>query len=263
VNIYRLIASAIIFATTVTGFAHAAQLSATSVPRALEIELAKSSLPGHLRDQATIYVLNPATGFEVVQKGTNGFHAFVSRTGDDSFRGSWPLKAYRDDILYPISFDDAGSKENMRVFFDAAQMQAAGMPSQKLKELIQERYKTHYYKPPQRAGVSYMMSPILRTYVNPDQGEDVATDSVPHVMHYVPDVSPQDVGADKPTPDEFNHFMMHGRWKDNPDPIVISPGPHGYMVQFLGVTERERLDKEYAPMLARLCELKKVWCIPK
>src|SRR5450755_3491874 len=78
--------------------------------RDLEIQLALSALPPHLRDDATVYVLNPDKGFEVARQGTNGFHAFVARTGDDSFRGSWPLTKYRDDILYPISFDEAGAK---------------------------------------------------------------------------------------------------------------------------------------------------------
>jgi len=77
------------------------------------------------------YVLNPDKGFEAVRKGTNGFHTLVARTGDDSFRGTWPLKVYRDDILYPISFDEAGAKAQMRVFFDAAEMQAKGIPPKK------------------------------------------------------------------------------------------------------------------------------------
>ena len=93
-------------------------------PRDLEIQLALSALPPHLRDNATVYVLNPDQGFEVARKGSNGFHALVARTGDDTFRGSWPLKEYRDDILYPISFDQAGTNAQMRVFFDAAEMQA-------------------------------------------------------------------------------------------------------------------------------------------
>ena len=62
------------------------------LPRDLEIQLALSALPPHLRDNATVYVLNPEKGFEVARKGTNGFHAFVARTGDDTFRGSWPLR---------------------------------------------------------------------------------------------------------------------------------------------------------------------------
>ena len=85
------------------------------LPRDLEIQLALSALPPHLRDNATVYTLNPDKGFEVSHKGTNGFHAFVARTGDDSFRGSWPLTEYRDDILYPVSFDKAGTVAQMRV----------------------------------------------------------------------------------------------------------------------------------------------------
>ena len=110
------------------------------LPRDLEIQVALSALPPHLRDNATVYVLNPQKGFEVARKGTNGFHALVARTGDDSFRGVWPLKEYRDDILYPISFDEAGIKAQVRVFFDAAEMQAKGTPPEELKKIIQERY---------------------------------------------------------------------------------------------------------------------------
>src|ERR1039458_8098145 len=102
------------------------------LPRDPEIQLALSALPPHLRDNATIYVLNPDKGFEVARQGTNGFHAFVARTGDDSFRGSWPLTKYRDDILYPISFDEAGAKAQMELFFDAAEMQAKGTPPEEL-----------------------------------------------------------------------------------------------------------------------------------
>jgi hypothetical protein len=233
------------------------------LPRDLEMQLALSALPRHLRDNATVYVLNPAKGFEVARKGTNGFHAFVARIGDDTFRGSWPLTAYRNDILYPVSFDEAGAKANMRVFFDAAEAQAKGTRPEDLKRLIQERYKTHYYKAPERAGVSYMMSPILRTYINPENNEEVCTTIVPHVMHYVPNVSPEAVGAATPAPDELRYFCEHGRWRNNPDPFVIFHGAHGYLIQFLGVTEREAIRNEYEGLLGRLCTMKTLWCLPK
>jgi hypothetical protein len=58
------------------------------LPQDLEIQLALSALPPHLRDNATVYVLDPAKGFEIARKGTNGFQDFVARTGDDAFRGS-------------------------------------------------------------------------------------------------------------------------------------------------------------------------------
>ena len=37
------------------------------LPRDLEIQLALSALPPHLRDNATVYVLNPDKGFEVAR----------------------------------------------------------------------------------------------------------------------------------------------------------------------------------------------------
>ena len=232
------------------------------LPRDLEVQLALSALPPHLRDHATVHALNTDKGFEAARRGTNGFHALVARTGDDAFRGTWPLKVYRDDILYPISFDEAGAKAQMRVFFDAAEMQAKGTPPEELKRIIQDRYRTRYYKAPERAGVSYMLSPILRTYVNPDETDSVATASIPHVMYYAPNVSNVDVGGAIPTSEQLRYFSEHGRWSHTPDPFLILHGPHGYMVHFHGVTERDAITKEYEGMLARLCEIKSEWCLP-
>jgi hypothetical protein len=218
------------------------------LPRDLQIQLALSALPPHLRDNATVYILNPDKGFEVARKGANGFHAFVARTGDDAFRGAWPLTEYRDDILYPISFDNADAKEQMRVFFDAAEMQAKGTPPGELKKIIKDCYKTGYYKAPERAGISYMLSPVLRTYFNPEESDRVVTINYPHVMYYAPDISNEDIGAGK----------RAGMY-----PFVILPGPHGYMIQPLDLTERAAINKEYEEMLARLCEIKEVWCLPR
>jgi len=218
------------------------------LPRDLEIQLALSALPPHLRENATVYVLNLAKGFEVARKGTNEFHAFVARTGDDTFKGSWPLTEYRSDILYPIAFDKAGTKAQMRVFFDAAEMQAKGTPPGELKKIIQDRYKAGFYKAPERAGVSYMLSPVLRTYVIPEESDRATTINYPHVMYYAPDVSNEDIGAKK----------LGGMY-----PFVILHGHHGYMIQLLGLTERAAINKEYEEMLARLCNIKDVWCLPK
>ncbi len=218
------------------------------LPQDLEIQLALSALPPHLRAHATVYTLNPNKGFEVAREGTNGFHAFVARTGDDSFRGSWPLTEYRADILYPVSFDNAGTAAQMRVFFDAAEMQAKETPSGELKKIIKDRYKTGDYKAPERAGISYMLSPILRTYMNPDEGDGVMTLNAPHVMYYAPNVSNEDIGGG----------AIGGMY-----PFVILNGPHGYNIQFLGLTERAAVNEEYKEMLARLCKIKEVWCLPK
>ncbi|HET9275064.1 MAG TPA: hypothetical protein VFN96_03215 [Gemmatimonadales bacterium] len=217
------------------------------LPRDLEIQLALSALPPHLRGGATVYVLDPARGFEVARQGTNEFHALVARTGDDAFRGTWPLREYRGDILYPIGFDAAGVKAQMQVFLDAAALQARGTPAAELKRIIQERHRTGHYKAPERAGISYMLSPVLRTYVNPEVDEQVATVGLPHVMYHAPGVSGEDIGAGEP---------------GGSLPFVILPGHHGYIIQVLGVTERAAIAKEYWVMLERVCRLNDLWCVP-
>jgi hypothetical protein len=218
------------------------------LPRDLEIELALSALPPHLRAQATVLALNPDRGFEVARQGTNGFYALVARTGDDAFRGPWPMTKYRDDILYPVSFDAAGAKAQMRVFLDAAGLQAKGMAPGELKRLIQERYRTGYYRAPERAGVSYMLSPVLRTYFDPEHSDSVLTVSFPHVMYFAPEVTPADIGAGQ----------LGGSY-----PFVIMPGHHGYMVQPLGRMERAEIARADQAMLARLCGMKAEWCVPR
>jgi hypothetical protein len=219
------------------------------LPKDLEIQVALSALPPHLREGATVHRLNPEKGFEVAREGTNGFHAFVARTGEDSMRGSWPLTEYRDDILYPISFDAAGVKAQMRVFFDIAEMQAKGTPAADLKKFIQRRYTVGYYKIPERHGLSYMLSPILRTYTNPDHDDNVQTSNNPHVMHYAPNLSNADIGGVKPE-------MM------SPYPFLILEGPHGYAIQHVGTEEAAAITKDHQAMLTSLCKIKRVWCLP-
>jgi hypothetical protein len=41
------------------------------------------------------------------------------------------------------------------------------------------------------------------------------------------------------------------------------PGPHGYMIQLFGLTERAAINKEYEEMLTRLCKIKEVWRLSK
>ncbi len=104
-----------------------------------------------------------------------------------------------------------------------------------------------------------MVSPILRTYVYSDESEDVRTANLPHVMYYAPYVSNEDMGG-KPPSIQFAGYQMtvSGFY-----PFVLMPGPHGYMIHFLDLTERAAIKKEYEEMLARVCKIKEVWCLPK
>ncbi len=218
------------------------------LPRDLEIELALSSLPPHLRDHATVYTLNLKRGFEIARKGANGFHAFVARTTSDVYKGAWSFTEYPDDILIPIAFDSAGAKANMRPLFDIAKMQAEGVPSIKAQRIIRERYQSGAYKAPKRAGVSYMLSPVLRAYTHPEQNNEVGTFNYPHYMFYAPNVSNQDIGGTDPS---------------SPYPWAFRPGPHGYINLRVGEKEIAKINTQYQGMIARLCSFKKAFCLPK
>src|ERR1035438_2383928 len=61
------------------------------------------------------------------------------KSRDDAMQGAWQLTKYPEDVLYPISFDSAGAKANMRGFFDIAEMQAKGTQPETLKRLIRRR----------------------------------------------------------------------------------------------------------------------------
>lgn len=135
----------------------------------------------------------------------------------------------------------------MRVFLDAAQAQAKGMPAGELKKLIQERLRTGYYKPPARAGISYMLAPIMRTYDEPEKSPKLMTASFPHVMYFAPNVSDKDIGSG-----ELGGVYPH----------VIMPGPYGYIIQALDTKEKAAINKQYAALLHKLCKIKQAWCVP-
>ena len=216
--------------------------------RDLEMELALSALPPHLRDQATVYTLNPKRGFVVARKGTNGFHSLVARTSPAVYEGTWSFTEYRDDMLIPIAFDSAGFKANMRPLFDIAKMQAEGVPAIKAQRMLKERYQSGVYKAPERAGVSYMLSPVLRAYMHPEKNNEVGTFNYPHYMFYAPNISNRDIGGTDPS---------------SPYPWTFRPGPHGYINLKVGEKEIVGINKEYKQMISRLCSFKKTFCLPE
>src|ERR1700688_60959 len=50
------------------------------MPADLERDYALSALPPHLRNDATVYLLDPQKGYYVARPGTNGYICFISRT---------------------------------------------------------------------------------------------------------------------------------------------------------------------------------------
>lgn len=226
----------------------AAGVTLEPLPNDLELELALTTLPEHLREDATVYLLDPAFGYRPAREGTNGFHAFIARTEYGAFLGSWPYTSYRDDILVPIAFDEPGAKTHMRVYFDVATERARGTEPAQLKELVNRRFADGYYGAPERPGIAYMLAPIVRGYQRAEEHDRVVTFSLPHYMYYAPGVTNDHLGA--------RAFSL-----EHPFMLYSAPHPHGLIIHIAGEKERDAIREANTDLLARLCRLKAEFCL--
>jgi hypothetical protein len=145
------------------------------MPAQLETRFALSALPPALRDQATVYLLDPRKGYQRSRQGTSGVTCLVERT-------AWELADFRNDIYIPLCYDAVGTKTYLKVIMDTAALRAQGMSPVALKAEIENRYRNKTYKAPEKAGLSYMVAPVFRTAGPPDM--KVHTMPMPHLMFY-------------------------------------------------------------------------------
>jgi len=134
------------------------------LPRALEIELALSAAPKHLRDTATVWVLEQ-TGYTTAQHGSNAFTCLVSRRAGD---------------LFPVCWDAEGARSLLPLDVDDAQMRLSGKSGAEIEAIVGQRFTGGRYRPPSRAGIAYMLSPLR--YRIDEHGQVARTPSNPHLM---------------------------------------------------------------------------------
>ena len=211
------------------------------MPQPLEVRFALSALPPHLREGATTYVLDPAAGYVLAQRGTNGFSCIVMRT-----EWAWPQLAFRDDIYVPICYDAEGSRKMLPVWMDAARMRATGLTPRQVYGGIMSKFSDGTYRRPARTGISYMTTPLMRSYPAPDATE-VMTMSLPHYMFYAPNVKDVDIGG-KPL-------------SQYPFVLPMGPGPHDVIILLVGETEKARIVADSADLLNELCSYRKYLCL--
>ena len=206
----------------------------------LEVRFALSALPPHLRDAATVYVLDPQAGYVLDTSGANGFSCIVERT-------EWARVDFRSDIYTALCYDEEESKNQLRVYMDTASMRAKGMSPDQVKSAIAARFSEGTYAAPKRAGLSYMLAPIMRTYPSPDVSDrTLNTWSMPHFMIYAPNVTDKDIGGARP-PSQF--------------PFIFEQGPQGYMIFMLGQQEAQKLVSDSKNLLSDLCAYRSVLCL--
>ena len=222
----------------------AAETAIEPMPARLETRFALSALPASLRDQASVYLLDPQTGYRLSRQGTSGVACLVERT-------AWELADFRNDIYIPLCYDAAGTRTYLKVIMDAAELRARGMSPQALKAEIQNRYDDKTYRVPERPGLSYMIAPVMRTVGPPDM--KVRTMPMPHLMFYAPHITNEDIGA---APDLGNHSSLLY-------PFIDRQGiaEQSYMIQLIGEAEKARILVDEKPLLDDLCAHRDVLCL--
>jgi hypothetical protein len=214
------------------------------MPAALETQFALSAAPRGLRDRATVYLLDPRTGYHLSRQGTSGVTCIVERT-------AWELADFRDDIYIPLCYDAAGTKTYLRVMMDAAALRAKGMSPTALKAEIERRYRNKTYRAPTKPGVSYMVAPVFRTIGPPDL--KVHTMAMPHVMFYAPFTTNEDLGA---APNLADHAsLLH--------PFIDRQGiaEQSYIIQLTGDAEKAKILADERALLDALCTYREVLCL--
>jgi hypothetical protein len=214
------------------------------MPAKLETEFALSAAPPGMRDQATVYLLDPKSGYRLSRQGANGVTCIVERT-------AWELGDFRDDIYIPLCYDAVGTKTYLKYIMDAAALRAQGMGPAALKAEIEKRYRDKTYNVPQKAGVSYMVAPIMRTVGPPDM--KVHTMPMPHLMFYAPGVTNEDIGA---APDLSDHDSLLYPFIDkqgNPE--------QSYLIQLIGEAEKARILADENALVDELCAYRDILCL--
>jgi hypothetical protein len=218
-----------------------AETTIEQMPPKLETQFALSALPPALRDHATVYLLDPKKGYQVSQPGTSGVTCLVERT-------AWEQADLRNDIYVPLCYDSAGSKSYLKVIMDAAALRIQGMSPAALKAEIESRYQNQTYQAPAKAGLSYMVAPVMRTWMMPDF--KVRTMSMPHLMFYAPHITNEDIGA-VPNASRFYPFSFKEGIAEQT-----------YMIQFMGEAEKAKIMADEKSLLDDLCAYRDVLCLP-
>jgi hypothetical protein len=136
-----------------------------------EIRLAQSAAPPALSRNATVLVLT-AHGYEVAQKGSNGFTCIVERGWMPPFdqRDFWSPR-----IRAPICYNAAASRTVLQYTFDRTKLALAGLSRMQ----IYARIRAMSLPTPAPGSMSYMFSR------RQNLGEEVGS-WYPHVMVHLP-----------------------------------------------------------------------------
>jgi len=218
------------------GAAAAAKLE--RMPEALETRFALSAAPPHVRENATVLLLDPAKGYAVGRQGTNGVSCIVVRS-------DWQFEQpFRNDIYWAVCFDAEGSRTLLNDYLNAAELRARGMDGPQVHREVTKKFGTAEYPNPSRMGVAYMIAPVMRGFTAAPEPQ---TMNMPHYMFYAPNVKDADIGG-------------NGFSKQYPFVLAMNPGRDDYIIMLVGEAEKARILAESKGLLEDLCAYRDFLC---
>jgi hypothetical protein len=209
------------------------------MPEALEMRFALSAAPPHLRENATVYLLDPHKGYAVGHQGTNGVSCIVVRTD-----WQWADPPLRDDVYWPVCYDSEGSKTLLQDYLYAAELRAQDMDASQVHEAVTKRFGTAAFPNPSRTGVAYMIAPIMRGFTH---GPTPVTMNMPHYMFYAPNLKDADIGG-------------NGFSKQYPFVLGMSQGRDDYIILLVGEAEKAKIIADSKDLLKDLCAYRDYLC---
>ena len=200
---------------------------ATLLPPDLEVELAASALPAHMRSEATVYRLTEK-GYVVAREGTNGFACLTRQQGVS------PAPFHQS--FMSVCYDAEGSATLLQADLLQARLFAEGKNHEEVAQAIDEAWKSGRFLRP-GPGIAYMLSPVQ--HIKP-LGRD-ARSYIPHLMFYAPDRDNAVLRGAAP-PDPFGY-----------EPYMASPGqPWAMMIVPMAPEIRTRLAEEHEVLIEQM-----------
>jgi len=151
-----------------------------TLPDSEEIVLARSAAPAEISAAASVYTVRDGRP-HVLRTGTNGCACMVAR---DLHEGS----------LYPICFDVEGTKSVLPRELMEVGLRSLGRSEEEVIRAVDSAYQRGTLRAPARLAVAYMMSSRQVLFSSPRADGRRVGAWHPHVMLYVPDATPEQLG---------------------------------------------------------------------
>ena len=186
----RALGIAALLASVVTGVSQTERIQGPALrthllSRDVEIALALSAGPAHLRDSAAVYVYE-SRGYVLARKGTGTVTCLVNR---DAF-----LDGY--DALKPTCFDAEGTARIVPMILREGEMLAKGSDAATIRKAIDTAFQKKELEPPRRIGIAYMLQGDVSA-IDAKTGAVLARSHPPHLMFYAAGLTDADFAFGK------------------------------------------------------------------